>query len=81
MIGGEVVTIVIAVVFVILVVVGITHHLLNARDCPRCEMSQSLVKTGKRKGKGPWGILAGTQEWKCKHCGHLLWKDEPTGEG
>ena len=49
--------------------------------CPKCSTNYSWSKTGKRKGRGPWGMMAGIREMECKSCGHTEWEDEPTGGG
>lgn len=49
--------------------------------CPRCKKLHALKTTGVLEKEGPEDV--GREEWKCKHCGHRVWKKKrsPTSDG
>ncbi len=55
---------------VALVVVGLFWK-YRCRACRRC---WAMGKTGRTEGRMP---ITTMDEWKCKHCGHTVWKKRP----
>ncbi len=58
----------------VLAIVLYVVWLMFGDKCPKCGGTHAMKRTGRRKGDFESGI----EEWKCKHCGHLKWKDEPS---
>ena len=55
----------------VVVVVGVAEVWV-ARRCPKCRSRRALEATGAtRNRRGFWAV---DSEWRCKLCGHTLWR-------
>ena len=73
------------IVILVCLGVGLCVGLLfdfSLRSCPNCGKEWGLKSTGEKKrlNKGIKGILIPTWliQYKCKNCGHVVWKKHTT---
>ena len=49
--------------------------------CSGCGRIRAIYKTGKEKKRGGFFQKSNLQEWKCKYCGHRMWRDKISSVG
>ena len=64
--------------FVILLVLTCAAAVFFHARCPKCRRRNALTKTGRRQSRGRWNRVY--EEWACRHCGHHVWKAEPSDD-
>jgi len=58
------------------IVYFILRHMFGS-TCPACRERRALEMTGRHEAAG--FMYSGETEYKCKYCGHALWKSDPIG--
>ncbi len=62
----------IVAVFIGLGAAAVHWHFFGEK-CPACGRTHAIDKTGFEKG-GAGFLVIGQEEWRCKYCGHRMWK-------
>ena len=70
--------------FVILLVIGSICAVLSqvfGNRCPHCARPRALEKTGRSEKDGDGWFASTESEWKCRHCGGTVWREQGGGGG
>ena len=61
------------------VVVAIVIWFFFGGKCPACRRTHAIERTGRIQKRG--FFYSDLEEWKCKYCGHRMWRKESSGGG